>query len=156
MDMQEDKLREDSRQHADGIPAAAYDETQNNNQDVLIPDVLEEKAAVKKVKSEFDMFADDEADDMFAEEPATQKISTADGSAKAVPVPASKAIDMSMLDDWDDEDGYYKIIMGELLENRYHVQLNLGKGMFSGVVRAMDQVTKKLVAIKVIRSNETM
>ena len=156
MDMQEDKLREDSRQHADGVSAAAYDETRNNNQDVLIPDVLEEKPAVKKVKSEFDMFADDEADDMFAEEPATQKLSATVDSAKVFPVPTSKAIDMSMLDDWDDEDGYYKVIMGELLDNRYHVQLNLGKGMFSGVVRAMDQVAHKLVAIKIIRSNETM
>ena len=34
--------------------------------------------------------------------------------------------------------------------------MNLGKGMFSAVVRAMDQVSHKLVAVKVIRNNETM
>ena len=58
-----------------------------------------------------------------------------------------------MLDNWDDIEGYYKIILGELLNGRYHVQANLGKGMFSGVVRAMDMTTKKLVAIKLIRNN---
>jgi serine/threonine-protein kinase PRP4 len=61
-----------------------------------------------------------------------------------------------MLDNWDDIEGYYKVILGELLNARYHVQANLGKGMFSSVVRAMDVTTKKLVAIKLIRNNETM
>ena len=158
MDMQEDILKQDSRQHGDDVPASAYDETRNNNQDVLIPDAPDAKPSAKKVKDEFDMFADEEdADDMFAEAaPGGRQDGAAGNSAKAVPIPASKAIDMSMLDDWDDPDGYYKIILGELLDKRYHVQLNLGKGMFSGVVRAMDQVTQKLVAIKIIRSNDTM
>lgn len=157
MDMQEDKLRQDSRQQADEVFAAAYNETQNQDQDVLIPDAPEAKHAAKRVKDEFDMFAEDDGDDMFDKDSlATKKHTGDDASAKAVPLGRANAIDMSMLDDWDDEEGYYKIILGELLENRYHVQLNLGKGMFSGVVRAMDQITKKLVAIKIIRSNETM
>ena len=144
-DMQEDKLRHDHRnQGIEELSASACDETKTQDQDILMPDATAEKP-VKKAKNEFDMFAEDEdEDDMFAD------------TAKAVPVPKANAIDMSMLDDWDDEEGYYKIILGELLDSRYHVQLNLGKGMFSAVVRALDEQTKKLVAIKIIRSNETM
>ena len=156
VDMQEDKLKQNHRQQADEVSAAAYDETRNQDQDVLIPDAPENVHAAKKPKDEFDMFAEDDADDMFAEGPLAAKSHTDEANAKAVPLGRTNAIDMSMLDDWDDEEGYYKIILGELLDNRYHVQLNLGKGMFSGVVRAMDQVTKTLVAIKIIRSNETM
>ena len=103
------------------------------------------------------MFAEVDELDMFAEIPVAPK---RDGSnvetIKAVPVPQAKALDMSMLDDWDDQEGYYKVILGELLVGRYHVQSNLGKGMFSGVVRATDQRNTKLVAIKLIRNNETM
>lgn len=55
--------------------------------------------------------------------------------------------------------------MGELLDGgRYHVHANLGKGMFSTVVRARDTNWKESngvegqseVAIKVIRSQESM
>ena len=157
MDMQEDQLKHDHRLQEGGeIPASAYDETQNHDdQDVLIPDASEEQSTGKKQKEDFDMFGDEDMD-MFADVPANKKPTDGAGAAKAVPVPTSKAIDMSMLDDWDDEEGYYKIILGELLEKRYHVQLNLGKGMFSAVVRALDQTTNEPVAIKIIRSNETM
>jgi len=61
-----------------------------------------------------------------------------------------------MLDNWDDTEGYYKVILGELLDGRYHVQTNLGRGMFAAVVRATELSTKKLVAIKIIRNNDTM
>ena len=152
-DMQEDKRREDERNHGDEVPAESYDETRNNDQDLLIP-----KEAVQqppKKSKEFDMFADEDDDDMFAEPSGAAQTNDTKEATTAVPVPRA-ALDMSMLDDWDDEEGYYKIIIGELLDNRYHVQMNLGKGMFSAVVRAVDQVTQKLVAIKLIRSNETM
>ena len=156
VDMQEDKLRRDQRQLGDEVSSGAYDETKNNRQDVLLPDVTPEKP--KKSKDEFDMFAnEDEDEDMFAEEPVSRRRNDTNGQvATAVPVQPAKALDMSMLDDWDDEEGYYKVILGELLDSRYHVQSNLGKGMFSGVVRALDQTDKRLVAIKLIRSNETM
>ena len=156
VDMQEDKLRQDNYHQSDDVPATAYDETQNNNQDVLIPATRDMKPAPPKSRGEFDMFADEDANDMFAEDPTDSDHPGSANAAKAVPVARSKAIDMSMLDDFDDEDGYYKIILGELLDSRYHVQANLGKGMFSAVVRAMDQMTHRLVAIKIIRSNETM
>lgn len=148
-------MRHDQRHFGDDVPSGAYDEISNIQQDVLLPEVVADVPRVTKSKAEFDMFADE--DDMFAEEPAAgEGNDESQGVAKAVPVPRAKALDMSMLDDWDDEAGYYKVILGELLDGRYHVQSNLGKGMFSGVVRALDQETKKLVAIKLIRSNETM
>jgi serine/threonine-protein kinase PRP4 len=157
VDMQEDKLRYESRQHGSEMLSSAYDETKNNRQDSLLPESAVDKPTAKQPQDEFDMFADEDENDIFAEEPSAAKRGDAvDDTAVAILVPRAKALDMSMLDDWDDEDGYYKIILGELLEGRYHVQLNLGKGMFSGVVRAMDQTANKLVAIKIIRNNETM
>ena len=160
MDMQEDKIRQDQHLQKEDIPSSAYDEAADAKQDVLLPDgfvhdPIPKQEVIEKPKDEFDMFA--EEDDMFAEAPvAARTDSFAKDSAMAVPVPQSHALDMGMLDDWDDADGYYKVILGELLENRYHIQSNLGKGMFSGVVRAVDQKTKGPVAIKIIRNNETM
>ncbi|KAI4172806.1 MAG: hypothetical protein LQ346_008532 [Caloplaca aetnensis] len=151
MDMQEDRVRQDTRQ-LDEVPSGAYDETAATRQDVLLPEPTIQESSPGKQKEEFDMFADE--DDMFAEVPVA---STAHPeTAKAVPIPQSKGVDMSMLDDWDDEEGYYKVILGELLDNRYHVQSNLGRGMFSGVVRATDQKRERLAAIKIIRNNESM
>ena len=154
MDMQEDKMRHEQYQRKDEVSSSAYDETKTQDQDVLIPDAKVTESAETKAKDELDMFAEGD-DDMFTEAPPTIEKKEKE-STKAVPVPQAKALDMSMLDDWDDAEGYYKVILGELLDNRYHVQSNLGKGMFSGVVRATDQKTKRLVAIKLIRNNETM
>ena len=157
MDMQEDKLRHDQHQRKIEVSSGAYNEVATMDQDVLLPNNATHKSADKKIEEGFDMFADADADelDMFAEAPASIKLPQ-ERASRAVPIPQAKALDMSMLDDWDDPEGYYKVILGELLDNRYHVQSNLGKGMFSGVVRAKDQNTKSLVAIKIIRNNETM
>jgi len=159
MDMREDKQR-DNQRHNEEISSSAYDEAiPTIEQDVLLPveSALAEDQP-KKSTDEFDMFADDDDDDdMFAEDSAPNgETDTHNEIAVAVPIPQAKELDIGMLDNWDDIEGYYKIILGELLNGRYHVQSNLGKGMFSGVVRAMDVTTKKLVAIKLIRSNETM
>lgn len=157
MDMQEDKMRHDQRHYADELPSSAYDETVTNKQVVLLPIAAAEKTKPRKPKDDFDMFAEDDEGGLFADESTALKSDGGEGEpAKAVPVPQAKALDMSMLDDWDDSDGYYKVILGELLDGRYHVQSNLGKGMFSGVVRAMDQRGNRLVALKLIRNNETM
>ncbi|KAL9068646.1 MAG: hypothetical protein Q9161_006084 [Pseudevernia consocians] len=155
MDMQEDRMRHDEHQRKDEMPSGAYNETATVDHDVLIPDTDVQESIEKKAEGGLDMFADDDEFDMFAEIPAASRKLEKE-AAKAVPIPHAKALDMSMLDDWDDPEGYYKVILGELLDGRYHVQSNLGKGMFSGVVRATDQNTKRLVAIKLIRNNETM
>ncbi|KAM3080150.1 U4/U6 small nuclear ribonucleoprotein prp4 [Clarireedia jacksonii] len=154
MDMREDKQRDDQR-HSDEVSSAAYDEVKpTTEQDVLLPVETTSPIVTKPTKSkdDFDMFADDD-DDMFAENPTETEqpqVETNGDVAKAVPIPQAKELDVGMLDNWDDIEGYYKIILGELLNGRYHVQANLGK------VRAMDITTKKLVAIKLIRNNETM
>ena len=154
VDMQEERMRHDKRLHNDEIPSAAYDETRTVKQNVLVPDVIAEASQPTKVPDGFDMFAEDadDDDDMFAE--AAPKRTAAVEVRPATTQP--QALDMSMMDNWDDPDGYYITIPGELIEGRYHIQQNLGKGMFSSVVRAMDSVTKKLVAIKIVRNNETM
>ena len=153
MDMQEDKMRQHQQhQNLGEIPAENYEETRDVHQDVLLPD---EQAVATKASNDFDMFGDDNELDMFGEHPLTAAKPHANAT-KAVAVPQGKAVDMSMLDDCDDLDGYYKVILGEALDGRYLVQSNLGKGMFSGVVRATDQKTKKLVAIKLARNNEAM
>jgi serine/threonine-protein kinase PRP4 len=157
IDMQEDKER-DIKRHAVEMPSSAYDETkQGSGQDILIPQSPKTaEAATEKSKNEFDMFADDD-DDMFAEDTDTVKPANAEqGAAAAIPVPEAKVLDVGMLDNWDDAEGYYKTILGELLDGRYHVTANLGRGMFAAVVRATDITTKKIVAIKIIRKNETM
>jgi len=156
VDMREDKQRDDQR-HIEEIESGAYDKLKPSiEQDVLLPaHVTEVKPRI--ANNDFDMFAEDD-DDMFAEDPKPQADAGVKSTetAEAVPIPSAKELDVGMLDNWDDTEGYYKVILGELLNGRYHVQANLGKGMFSGVVRATDTTSKKLVAIKIIRNNETM
>ncbi|KAI9644812.1 U4/U6 small nuclear ribonucleoprotein prp4 [Ciborinia camelliae] len=159
MDMREDRQR-DGQRHNDEVSSGTYNETKSTSeQDVLLPvEIAPVEVKAPKAKDEFDMFADDD-DDMFAEDSVPDdkpEVVMIGDVAKAVPIPQAMELDIGMLDNWDDLEGYYKIILGELLNGRYHVQANLGKGMFSGVVRAMDITTKKLVAIKLIRNNETM
>lgn len=67
----------------------------------------------------------------------------------------------ALQDNYDDADGYYKSLLGETLDGgRYHVHANVGKGMFSSVVRARDARPEKgqsdEVAIKIVRSQESM
>ncbi|KGO46474.1 hypothetical protein PEX1_005650 [Penicillium expansum] len=132
----------------DEISSAAYDETKTVKQDILLPDA----APAPPPKTEaFDMFADDD-DDMFAEEvPDAKPV-----HASATAVPQGKELDISMMDNWDDSEGYYAVRLGELINGRYHVHQNLGKGMFSSVVRATDTQTGGLVAVKIIRQNAIM
>lgn len=154
IDMQEDKMRHDEHHRKAEMSSGAYNEMATVDQDVLIP-AADITTPVGKTEGDgLDMFADDDGLDMFAGIPVSRKSKTE--AAKPVPILQAKAFDVTMLDDWDDPEGYYKVILGELLDGRYHVQSNLGKGMFSGVVRATDQVTNRLVAIKIIRNNETM
>jgi serine/threonine-protein kinase PRP4 len=95
------------------------------------------------------MFAEVDDDDMFA---------PADSTAKPVvsATKPAKALDQSLLDNWDYPDGHYRIILGELLDGRYAVQQQIGKGTFATVVRAQDTKTGSAVAVKIACNNETM
>lgn len=100
-----------------------------------------------------------DSDDMFADSPV-EKPDISDQNTKSK---VGKKLDSNLLDNWNDAEGYYRIIPGELLDGKYLVTSTLGKGMFASVVRATDtsiQPTdgdnEALVAIKIIRNNETM
>ncbi|KAK4619611.1 Serine/threonine-protein kinase prp4 [Fulvia fulva] len=101
----------------------------------------------KKPADEFDMFAEDDDDDMFA---------PADKPAKKADAKEARTLDEGMLDNWDYPDGHYRIINGELLDNRYAVEQQVGKGTFATVVRARDSQTGSKVAIKIACRNDTM
>ena len=162
MDMEDDKKRMERHKQNGDVSSASYDETRTNARDILVPESIMEgierndNGAEEEKDDDFDMFAEGDDDDMFAEEPPKPKKAQNDPGKVVHVIPQAKQLDASMLDNWDDTEGYYRVILGELLDGRYHVQANLGKGMFSGVVRAMDTKLQKLVAIKIIRNNETM
>ncbi|KAK3579177.1 hypothetical protein CHS0354_022714 [Potamilus streckersoni] len=63
----------------------------------------------------------------------------------------------SLLDNWDDAEGYYRVRIGEILDKRYQVYGYTGQGVFSNVVRARDAARgAQEAAIKIIRNNELM
>lgn len=129
---------------------------------------------------------DDDDDDMFAI--TSKKVkkkprldTAADTSSKTAYVPiinrASGTTATSgdgataplIVDNFDDAEGYYRVILGEVMDgDRYHLTAHLGKGMFSNVVRARDrhsplpktsetdEVQYREVAIKIMRSQESM
>ncbi|KAL4885080.1 kinase-like protein [Aspergillus karnatakaensis] len=139
------------REENSEVSAASYDETKTTKQDVLLPDAPSEPET--KTQAPYDMFAEDD-DDMFAEE--TEETAQPAHASAASAVPLARELDISMMDNWDDPEGYYNLRIGELIDGRYHVKQNLGKGMFSSVVRATDSKTGNTVAIKIIRQNDTM
>jgi serine/threonine-protein kinase PRP4 len=145
-DMQEERSRHDKRLFNEDM--SMHD---NENQ-VNEPAEPTTTLSPKMPKDTFDMFAEDEEDDldMFAEAPAksTKDIKT--------DTKVAQALDVNMMDNWDDPEGYYNAILGELIQGRYHVQQNLGRGMFASVVRARDNKSNNDVAIKIIRNNESM
>ncbi|KAK9471456.1 kinase-like domain-containing protein [Dipodascopsis tothii] len=55
---------------------------------------------------------------------------------------------------FDDEQGDYKVVMGDHLAYRYEVLDVLGKGSFGQVVRCIDHLTGSLVAVKIIRNKK--
>lgn len=148
-DMEEDRARELRRLHNTDEPANPGDEVKDAHRTILPSESQAEgHKPAAKAKKDFDMFAEDD-DDMFAEESVAE-------SSVAVDAPEGRELDVSMLDDWDDEHGYYRVIVGELMVGRYHIKAYLGKGMFSEVVQARDNMTGNLVAIKIIRNKEMM
>lgn len=63
----------------------------------------------------------------------------------------------ALTDNWDDAEGYYRVRIGEILDNRYMVSGFTGQGVFSNVVSARDQARGNAnVAVKIIRNNEIM
>ncbi|GAA6049893.1 hypothetical protein JCM3770_004234 [Rhodotorula araucariae] len=126
---------------------------------------------------------DDDEDDMFAigveeKKPKTGRKKKAGVTIVNRGLPTDTTDASLLADNYDDPEGYYRVILGEVLDDgRYHVVANLGKGMFSSVVKARDLGEKGLgkydgepglagrgvgegerrdVAIKIVRSQESM
>ncbi|KAF2828638.1 kinase-like protein [Ophiobolus disseminans] len=147
-DMLDDRDRAAKKTQNGELPSDEYRETDPK---VLSTLPVQKAVPVKKQKKELDMFAsDDEDEDMDA---AVEENVSAKGTV----------LDEKLLDNWDDHEGYYKLISNELVNNgRYRMVRNLGRGVFANVAQAEDtradveDPSRKLVAIKMIRRNELM
>ena len=148
-DMREDELRDEMRHGNLGLHG---EPRRVSLAEATVPAAQEqEKEQAKKDEDDdddFDMFAEDFADKFAA--PTTSKPDTAQDIRAPQPGGGGGILD------GDDKEGYYKIRPGELLEGRYQVSTTLGRGMFSGVARAVDVTTKKEVAIKIMRNNDAL
>jgi serine/threonine-protein kinase PRP4 len=148
-DMLDDRNRALKKNPSAELSSNAYNETDPKALSTL---PAEKVVPVKKQKKDFDMFdfSDDEDEDVDAEpEP--------EGPTKGT------VLDEKLLENWDDPEGYYKIINNELVNGgRYRMIKTLGRGVFANVAQA-EEVTsdsndqnRRLVAVKMIRRNELM
>lgn len=97
-------------------------------------------------KNDWDMFAEQDLDSNFDSPGAIV------GTTKQ-----SSAENPALTDNWDDAEGYYRVRIGETLDNRYVVSGYTGQGVFSNVIRARDQARgSDNVAVKIIRNRELM
>lgn len=143
-DMLDDQRRAQHKSQATELSASAYDET---NPEMLSTLPAEKSDPAKAKKKELDMFAfsddeDEQADNEELQQPAKGTV-----------------LDAKLLDNWDDSEGYYKLISNELVNaGRYRMVKNLGRGVFANVAQAEDVRGNvgQLVAIKIIRRNDAM
>ena len=150
-DMEEERSRHIQQLQEADVSASTYDETQMNDKAPSLKSIADEENKDPR-KNTFDMFAeDDDDDDMFAEAPK-QGSRPRSASIKKT----AQALDVNMMDNWDDTSGYYITIPGELIDGRYQVTQNLGRGMFASVIRVIDQQTSQEMAVKIVRNNDTM
>ncbi|PTB67728.1 protein kinase [Trichoderma citrinoviride] len=154
VDMMEDGRRDELRHgqvviHGEPEPAAAIE--QNPAKVVPSPPPQKPSAGEGEDDDDFDMFADD-----FDEQKYASKAQAKETAAPDEVNDATEAVDKGGILEGDDKDGYYKIRIGEILNGRYQVQATLGRGMFSGVARAVDITTKQVVAIKMMRNNDAL
>lgn len=159
-DMKLDDERRHQHENVGQVSAADYDETKPTDQDILISEKTPPMPTQPDPAPVSTAAADDEdEDDMFATPPSpkSNRKPKDEIANKPAPVIEARQLDASLLDTWHDTEGYYIVILGELLNKRYVVQSNLGKGMFSGVVRCIDnEANGREVAIKILRNNEAM
>lgn len=148
-DMLDDRNRALMKNANTDVPSNAYNETDPKALSTL---PAEKVAPVKKQKKDFDMFdfSDDE-DEVENVEP--EEVGPAKGTV----------LDEKLLENWDDPEGYYKIINNELVNGgRHRLIRTLGRGVFANVAQAEEisadssEQYGRLVAIKMIRRNELM
>ncbi|KAF2086771.1 kinase-like protein, partial [Saccharata proteae CBS 121410] len=135
-----------------GVSAADYDPSMDMQEDRFkdVQQHHEEDLAAAQRKGEPDeheVSVADASDDMFA---TNFEIEPAKPSA-------TTQVSGNRGDNWTDEQGFYRVIGGELLNDRYKVRSILGGGTFAKVVESVDQKNNnELVAVKIIRNNHAM
>jgi serine/threonine-protein kinase PRP4 len=147
-DMLDDRDRAAKKNHNSELSSDAYRETDPKVVSTLPAGKAE---PFKKQKKEFDMFASDDEDE------EAEFVFDHDVEAKGT------VLDEKLLYNWDDPEGYYKLISNELVNNgRYRMVRHLGRGVFANVAQAVDveaqtdDPSHQLVAVKMIRNNELM
>ncbi len=148
VDMREDERRDEMRH---GIVGLHGELRQPQTDDSSKPVETQEEPTKDKGEDEddFDMFADNFEEKLGAPEPTNGP-----AAQKGLPLQAGMVGGGNV--DGDDKDGYYKIRPGEILEGRYQIVTALGRGMFSGVARAIDLTTQQPIAIKIMRNNDAL
>ncbi|KAH8168802.1 protein kinase domain-containing protein [Sarocladium implicatum] len=152
VDMREDERRDELR-HGQVVLHGEPHVIETTEQETSEKPTNGAKEAADSDDDEFDMFAEDFDEDKYANKPAKTAVPIESNDQKDAATPAE---DRGGILEGDDKDGYYKIRVGEVLNGRYQIQTTLGRGMFSGVVRAMDITTKQPVAIKIMRNNDAL
>lgn len=147
-DMLDDRDRAARKMKTAEVSSDAYHETDPK----LLSTLPAEKVVpVKKQKKEFDMFASDDEDEIEDD--------TGVAAEAAAPTKGT-VLDEKLLDNWDDPEGYYKLIHNELVRGgRYRLIKALGRGVFANVAQAEEvnaEGASRLVAVKMIRRNDLM
>lgn len=150
IDMQEDERRGEMRFGNVGLHGEELGESANANGDLGGEQKQNDATAKGDDDDDFDMFAENFDEDKFVAPKSAAKSTGTKEDTVAPPTNGGAILE------GDDKDGYYKIRPGEILNGRYQIQSTLGKGMFSGVARAVDVTSKKLVAIKIMRNNDAL
>lgn len=93
--------------------------------------------------------------DMFSDSPITPQDLTLHSTTNNTAMDST--LQMSLADNWDDAEMYYRYRIGEIMDDRYRVVGTFGKGAFGEVLKAYDiKNNNEVVAIKVLRNNEVM
>lgn len=162
-DMREDELRDELRHghigpHGEILPTDQKAEIAPAQEEQQQPRPSEANgggggSGGDDADDDFDMFAEDFDEEKFVAPKPTNAGPVVDD--RKVPATLAQPNGGGILEG-DDKDGYYKLRIGEVLNGRYQIQAALGKGMFSGVARALDITNSKLVAIKMMRNNDAL
>jgi serine/threonine-protein kinase PRP4 len=156
-DMLDDRDRAAKKAQQSEMSADTYSETDPKLLSTLPTEKVAPVKKQKKEKDDFDMFDFDEDNDNDDDDNNNIMEEEVNDNAKGV------VLDEKLLDNWDDAEGYYKIISNELVnDGRYRMIKGLGRGVFANVAQAEDlkvpgeDGTPNLVAIKIIRRNDLM
>jgi len=115
------------------------------------------EAEREAVQAEEDREAATIAVDIFSSSPSEAVYQHPTVGRRATKAALLEGDDPLLQSNWDDGEGYYKTRIGELIADRYRTMGEVGKGVFSTVIKCID--TKRHdqhVVLKIIRNNDVM